>query len=216
MLNPPGSRLEAAFCRITSRSVPGALNGGPKSSAPSDIQNCMDSSYQKAVRNRCGKAKLHKATTNGMHSSITPIPKERLCACRSLVARMSTTVGGRPDVERLMILRALIDTFRRSRRWGRRQQRPIAASSGSHRRRRHLGRPHGRKAPVQAGTVGELRRHHTGGGAGAGAGDALRGVLVGDAWAWAGTTTDSTMGLNHLEGMRMATVAPPTNILRTR
>jgi hypothetical protein len=113
-------------------------------------------------------------------------------------------------------LRALIDTFRRSRRWGRRQQRPIAASSGSHRRRRHLGRPHGRKAPVQAGTVGELRRHHTGGGAGAGAGDALRGVLAGDAWAWAGTTTDSTMGLNHLEGMRMATVAPPTNILRTR
>jgi hypothetical protein len=97
---------------------------------------------------------------------------------------------------------------------------PIAASSDSHRRRRHLGRPHGRKAPVQAGTAGELRRHHAGGGAGAGAGagagDALRGVLAGDAWAWAGTTTDSTMGLNHLEGMRMATVAPPTNILSTR
>jgi hypothetical protein len=97
---------------------------------------------------------------------------------------------------------------------------PIAASSGSHRRRRHLTRPHGRKAPVQAGTAGELRRHHAGGGAGAGAGagagDPLIGVFAGDAWAWAGTTTDSTIGLIHLEGMRMATVAPPTNILSTR
>src|SRR5580700_9997650 len=76
-------------------------------------------------------------------------------------------------------------------------------------------RSRGRSAPsrIRAGTAGEPRRHL---GAGAGAGDALGGVFAGDAWAWAGTTTDSTMGLIHLVGMRMATVAPPTNILRTR
>ena len=76
---------------------------------------------------------------------------------------------------------------------------------------------------MQAGTAGEPHRHGgeveeagAGPGAGAGAGDALSGVFAGDAWAWAGTTIDSMMGLIHLEGMRMATVAPPTNILRTR
>jgi hypothetical protein len=37
-----------------------------------------------------------------------------------------------------------------------------------------------------------------------------RGVLFGDAWACAGTTTDSTIGLIHLEGRTMVTVRPPT------
>jgi hypothetical protein len=38
----------------------------------------------------------------------------------------------------------------------------------------------------------------------------LSGVLTGDAAAWAGTITDSTTGLIHLEGRRMVTVRPPT------
>jgi hypothetical protein len=38
----------------------------------------------------------------------------------------------------------------------------------------------------------------------------LTGVLTGDAAAWAGTMTDSTTGLIHLEGRRMVTVRPPT------
>lgn len=45
----------------------------------------------------------------------------------------------------------------------------------------------------------------------------LTGVLTGDAAAWAGTMTDSTTGLIHLEGRRMVTVKPPTvNIPSTR
>jgi hypothetical protein len=45
----------------------------------------------------------------------------------------------------------------------------------------------------------------------------LTGVLTGDAAAWAGTMTDSTTGLIHLEGSRMVTVKPPTvNISSTR
>ena len=45
----------------------------------------------------------------------------------------------------------------------------------------------------------------------------LTGVLTGDAAAWAGTMTDSTTGLIHLEGRRMVTVKPPTvNISSTR
>jgi hypothetical protein len=45
----------------------------------------------------------------------------------------------------------------------------------------------------------------------------LTGVLTGDAAAWAGTITDSTTGLIHLEGRRMVTVKPPTvNISSTR
>jgi hypothetical protein len=38
----------------------------------------------------------------------------------------------------------------------------------------------------------------------------LSGVLTGDAAAWAGTMTDSTTGLIHLEGRRIVTVRPPT------
>jgi hypothetical protein len=38
----------------------------------------------------------------------------------------------------------------------------------------------------------------------------LSGVLTGDAAACAGTMTDSTTGLIHLEGRRMVTVRPPT------
>jgi hypothetical protein len=45
----------------------------------------------------------------------------------------------------------------------------------------------------------------------------LIGLLTGDAAAWAGTNTVSTIGLIHLEGMRMVTVRPPTaNISRAR
>jgi hypothetical protein len=44
----------------------------------------------------------------------------------------------------------------------------------------------------------------------------LIGVLTGDAAAWAGTMTDSTTGLIHLEGRRMVTVRPATVNLRTR
>jgi hypothetical protein len=45
----------------------------------------------------------------------------------------------------------------------------------------------------------------------------LIGALAGDAWAWAGTMIDSTMGLIHLDGRRMVTVNPPTvNISKTR
>jgi hypothetical protein len=36
------------------------------------------------------------------------------------------------------------------------------------------------------------------------------GVLFGDAWAWAGTTIDSTTGFIHLDGRMMVTVGPPT------
>jgi hypothetical protein len=45
----------------------------------------------------------------------------------------------------------------------------------------------------------------------------LIGLLTGDAAAWAGTNTVSTIGFIHLEGMRMVTVRPPTaNISRAR
>jgi hypothetical protein len=44
----------------------------------------------------------------------------------------------------------------------------------------------------------------------------LSGVLTGDAAAWAGTMTESTTGLIHLEGRRMVTVRPATVNLRTR
>jgi hypothetical protein len=44
----------------------------------------------------------------------------------------------------------------------------------------------------------------------------LIGVLTGDAAAWAGTMTDSTTGLIHLEGRRMVTVRPATVNSRTR
>jgi hypothetical protein len=43
------------------------------------------------------------------------------------------------------------------------------------------------------------------------------GVLFGDAWACAGTTTDSTTGFIHRDGRTMVTVSPPTaRISRTR
>jgi hypothetical protein len=35
-------------------------------------------------------------------------------------------------------------------------------------------------------------------------------ALTGDAWAWAGTMTESTTGLIHRDGRRMVTVRPPT------
>jgi hypothetical protein len=45
----------------------------------------------------------------------------------------------------------------------------------------------------------------------------LIGLLTGDAAAWAGTNTVSTIGFIHLDGMRMVTVRPPTaNISRAR
>jgi hypothetical protein len=44
----------------------------------------------------------------------------------------------------------------------------------------------------------------------------LSGALAGDAAAWAGTITNSTTGLIHLEGRRMLTVRPATVNLRTR
>jgi hypothetical protein len=44
----------------------------------------------------------------------------------------------------------------------------------------------------------------------------LSGVLTGDAAAWAGTMTDSTTGLIHLEGRRIVTVRPATVNSRTR
>jgi hypothetical protein len=44
-----------------------------------------------------------------------------------------------------------------------------------------------------------------------------RGVLFGDAWAWAGTTIDSTTGFIHRDGRTMVTVSPPAaRISRTR
>jgi hypothetical protein len=45
----------------------------------------------------------------------------------------------------------------------------------------------------------------------------LSGVVFGDAWACAGTTTDSTIGLIHLDGRAMVTVRPAAvKIWRTR
>ena len=70
-MNPPGSRLPRAFCRITSPTPPPGVPGGPNASTPRDIQNCTPSSYQKPAYGRFARAKISSAPSR-MAASTTP------------------------------------------------------------------------------------------------------------------------------------------------
>src|SRR5262245_16841480 len=72
IVNPPGSSFPIAFWRITLRQPRGCACGALKPSMPRDIQHCMDSSYQKPVRERCHSANVMRAANVATHSNARP------------------------------------------------------------------------------------------------------------------------------------------------